>query len=93
MAQPNSTIQVTVTATDINGNPVSNLAALTCTVTFPDGSQSPTYALGSGIVNAGGGTYTLVYTTKGQGLNIELWTATDSVGDVVQYKNETPVSY
>lgn len=93
MVQPNSTVQITVTAKDANNNALPSLATMTCTVTFPDGSASPTYALGSGITNAGSGIYTLAYTTKTGGVNLELWNASDGAGNTVQFLNKTSVSF
>jgi hypothetical protein len=92
VANPNTTISVTMTALDANGNPVSTLVTVTATVTFPDGTTS-NFSLGSGITNAGSGKYTLVYTTKGQGENLEDWVGVDGAGNRTEYHNETPVSF
>jgi hypothetical protein len=81
-----------MTALDANGNPVSTLVTVTCTVTFPDGSTS-NYSLGSGITNAGSGKYTLTYVTKGQGENLEDWVGIDGAGNKCEFHNETPVSF
>lgn len=93
LAQPNSSIQVSVTAMNASNVAITNLSALTCVVTFPDGSISPTYSIGSGIINSGGGVYVLSYTTKSPGMDNELWTATDSLGNTAQYQNRTSVTY
>ena len=94
LAAPNSTIEVTMQCTDTSGALVSNLSAVSVTVTFPDGTQS-TYTMAAGAVtNAGGGNYTLTYTTKGEGENEELWSFTAANGtDVRTARNITPVSY
>lgn len=93
VAQPYSSIQVKVTAMNASNAAISNLASLTCVVTFPDGSVSPVYSLGGAITNTGGGTYILIYNTLMQGINNELWVATDLSGDISQYLNKTPVIY
>jgi hypothetical protein len=89
MALPNSTIQVTATATDINGNPVSNMATVAVTVTFPDGSTQ-SFSLSSGVTNAGSGKYTITYTTKTPGPHLEDWQMTDPTGNKTEYHNITP---
>lgn len=73
---PNTTVAATITVTDQNGNPLSNLSALTLVVTFPDLSVSSTLSLVSGITNLGSGQYQAKYTTKTAGIMSELWTAT-----------------
>lgn len=92
LAQPNSTIQVTATATDINGNPVSNMATVAVVVTFPDGTTQ-SFSLSSGVVNAGSGKYTITYTTKTPGPHLEDWQMVDPTGNKTEYHNITPVAY
>jgi hypothetical protein len=92
VAKPNSTITVTSTATDINGNPVSNMATVTVIVTFPDNSTQ-NFSLSSGVTNAGSGNYTVTYTTKGVGQCLEDWVMIDSTGNQTEAHNITPVGF
>jgi hypothetical protein len=92
VAQPNSTIQVTATATDINGNPVTNMPTANVTVTFPDGSTQ-SFGLGTGVVNAGSGKYVLTYVTKMPGACVEDWQMVDAGGNKTEYHNVTPVAF
>ena len=88
MTTPNTTIDSSATVTDQNGNLISNLAAYTLTVSFPDGSSaSPT------VVNEGAGVYTATYTTKGAGLTTEVWSFTDTSGAVAQARRVLPIAY
>ena len=92
---PNTTITSTITVTDQNNNPVSNLSALTLAVTFPDASVSSTMSLASGqITNLGSGQYQAKYTTKMAGIIAELWSATAADGVTVgQFRFEVYVGY
>lgn len=92
VAQPNSSIQVIATLTDINGNPVTSAATCNVIVTFPDGTTS-SFSLGTGVTNNGNGTYTLSYNTKTPGPHTEDWSATDATGNKTEYHHLTPVSF
>jgi hypothetical protein len=93
VAYPNSTITVTATATDINGNPVSDMATVTVTVTFPDASTQNFSLSGSTVTNVGSGKYSITYTTKTPGQCLEDWVMIDPSGNKTEYHNITPVGF
>lgn len=86
--QPNSNVRVTASVYDETRALVTDLATVTCLVTFPDAS-SQAFALASGITNNNDGSYTLAYTTKAEGTHTELWTFTKTDGTTAQYKTYT----
>lgn len=93
MPQPNSTIQTSATVEDATGAPISNLSVVSVTINFPDGSSS-LVGLGSGVVNAGSGVYTITYQTKTPGLVREEWKVVASDGTTTaDFINTVPVSY
>jgi len=82
MPTPNTSITSTLTVTDANNNPVTNLSVCTLTVSFPDGSSS-SYSMPATITNIGGGQYQAKYNTKGAGLIVEVWNVTANDGVTV----------
>ncbi len=94
VANPNSTITVTMTVKDNTGALQSNLSAAAVTVTFPDGSTSSFTLAGGQVTNLGSGQYSITYTTKGIGECLEEWTFTAADGVTKgDFRNVTPVSY
>lgn len=92
MPTPNTSIQSTITVTDINGNFVSTLSSCGVTVKFPDGSTQ-SLLLGSGVTNAGSGQYQASYNTKGAGVIVELWSLVAATGDVGSFQYDIGVGY
>jgi len=94
VATPNTSIQSTITVSDVNGSPVSTLSACSVTVKFPDGTSSSYSLLAATIVNIGSGQYQVKYNTKGVGLVIENWTVTAADGlTVANFQYELGVGY
>lgn len=94
MVTPFSTIQSPITVKDTSGNPVTNLSAVTLTVTYPDGTTSTLLTLGSGIQNSGSGVYTASYVTKDMGRIQEDWAVTAADGiTVARARFTVPVTY
>lgn len=94
MPQPNSTIQTSATVKDATGALVSNLSAVSVSLSFPDGSTTSIVGLGNGVVNAGSGVYTITYQTKTPGLVREEWKVVASDGTTTgDFINIVTVSY
>lgn len=93
MPTPNTSITSTLTVTDVNTNPVTNLSVCTLVVTFPDGSTT-NLAMPATITNVGSGQYQAKYNTKGAGLLVEVWniTANDGV-TVASFRFEVGVGF
>ncbi len=94
MPTPNTSILSTITVTDNLGALISNLSVCSLVVTFPDGTVSSTFTIGSGITNLGSGQYQAKYITKSAGVDVEVWTVTAADGiTVAQFRFETGVGY
>ncbi len=83
MPAPNTTIQSTITVTDINGALVSNASIVSMTVTFPDQSVTTVTMAGGGISNLGAGQYQAKYNTKSSGPTREVWSVTAVDGTTI----------
>jgi len=93
MPSPNSTVQSIITVTDVYGNPVTNLSAISFVVTYPDGTTA-TQSLVSGVTNVGSGQYKTTYVTKMEGEHTENWTVTAFDGvTVANYTYRVGVTY
>jgi len=93
MPAPYSTIQSTVTITDVLGALVTAASVVSVLVTFPDDTIT-TVALGTGVTNIGAGQYKAIYNTKGPGLIREVWSVTAADGvTLATFSNDTPVNY
>lgn len=79
MATPNSTINSSITVTDVTGALVSNASAVSLIAYFPDGT-STSYSLTSGITNQGNGQYQAKYNTKMAGIIREVWSVVGADG-------------
>lgn len=94
MAAPFTTVQSTITVTDLNSNLVPNASAVTLLVTYPDQSTTAMTMAGGGITNAGNGLYQAIYTTKMSGPTRELWSVTAADGvTVATFQFETVTGY
>jgi hypothetical protein len=92
MPTPNTTINQVITVVNASGIGVTNLSTVNLLVTFPDGS-STLYNYGSGVINAGGGAYSMLYNTHGVGRVIEEWSVVASDGVTIgQFRNEYQVA-
>ncbi len=94
MPTPFTTLQSTITATDVNGALVSNASVVTLTITYPDQTTQAFTMAGGGITNLGAGQYQAKYNTKGSGPTRELWSVVGADGTTVAtYQFEVGVSY
>lgn len=94
MPAPNTTVQSTITVTDVTGTLVSNASIVSLTVTFPDQTTTVLTLAGGGISNLGSGQYQAKYNTKSSGPTRELWSVTASDGTTTAtYQTELGVGY
>jgi len=88
MTTPYTTIDSSATVKDASGNLISNLTAYTLAVTYQDGTTAA-----PSVSNAGSGVYTATYNTKGAGTLLELWSFTDTGGDIAQDERTLVIAY
>lgn len=94
LTKPNAHLQTTaLVKVSSSGSPVTNLATVSVSPLFPDGSSSTYTLAGGGVVNSGSGNYTLSYQSKGPGLMRERWTCVGADGTNFSGINIIPVAF